>query len=279
VTGSTPAPAAPAGTAPPPAGTAPRPPLSIALVYPDILGTYGDAGNATVLAQRLRWRGVETEILTVGAGEALPDSCEMYVVGGGEDLPQWLAAARLRESRALHRAVAKGAVVLAICAGLQILGERFAGPDDEEHQGLGLLPCVTHPGRGPRAIGEVIVRPTERWSSLGLLTGFENHAAVTDLLPGAEPAGKALTGVGNKDGTAEGVVAGRIWGTYLHGPVLARNPKLADLLLSWVVGDLAPLDDSEPEALHAQRVSRGPSERRPAGRSAWYRRARLRRAT
>jgi len=267
--------------------------VTIALVYPELLGTYGDAGNATVLAQRLRWRGARAEVLLVSANEAVPDGCEIYVLGGGEDLPQILAAQRLRQSRALHRAVGKGAVVLAVCAGLQVLGESFPAPggggsapgnpsrrgrsasgasniggasrSDGRVEGLGLLPCVTYRSDGPRAIGEVLVSASGRWSGLGLLTGFENHASVTELLPGAEPAGEVLAGIGNKDGVWEGVVCGRIWGTYLHGPVLARNPRLADLLLSWVVGPLSPLEDCEEHSLHAQRCSRGPYERRAEG--------------
>jgi CobQ-like glutamine amidotransferase family enzyme len=94
-----------------------------------------------------------------------------------------------------------------------------------------------------------------------VLTGFENHGAVTELGPGARPVGEVRLGTGNKDGTVEGAVAGRIWATYLHGPVLARNPRLADLLLSWMVGPLAPLEDSEPDALHAERAARSFGER------------------
>lgn len=235
--------------------------VSVALVYPDLLGTYGDGGNAVVLAKRLQWRGHQAEVVTVTASQAVPDSCELYVVGGGEDLPQVLAASKLVQSQALHRAVASGAVVLGVCAGLQILGEAFAGAGGQKTEGLGLLPCVTRPSAGPRAIGEVVVRPAERWGGLGLLSGFENHGAVTSLSEGAEAAGVVLAGVGNEDGSYEGVVSGRVWGTYLHGPVLARNPKLADLLLSWVVGELAPLDDVEACALHQERVEHGPAER------------------
>ena len=251
---------------------------TVALVYPDLLGTYGDAGNATVLAQRLRWRGYGAEVVTVAADQAVPESCELYVVGGGEDLPQALAASKLAESRALHRAAASGAVVLAVCAGLQILGESFPGADGEPVPGLGLLPCVSRVSSRPRAVGEILVRAAGRWADLGLLTGFENHGAVTQLSPGAEPVGTVCAGVGNEDGTYEGVVSGRVWGTYLHGPVLARNPRLADLLLSWVVGDLPPLEAGEAEALHAERAEHGPDERRSAEReeasleARWWRR-------
>jgi CobQ-like glutamine amidotransferase family enzyme len=241
--------------------------VTVALVYPELLGTYGDGGNATVLAQRLRWRGYDSQVLIVGADEVVPTSCEFYVVGGGEDLPQALAASKLLEARCLHKALDAGAAVLAICAGLQILGQRFVGPDGRPSEGLGLLDCVTTRTGSRRAIGEVLVQPSDEWAAQGLplLTGFENHAAATELGPGCRPVGKVLVGTGNKDGSAEGAVAGRVWGTYLHGPVLARNPRLADMLLSWVLGPLAPLDDSEPEALHRQRVLLGAQERELGG--------------
>jgi lipid II isoglutaminyl synthase (glutamine-hydrolysing) len=242
--------------------------ISIALVYPDLLGTYGDSGNAAILAQRLRWRGHKAQVLTVQAGDPVPAGCELYVIGGGEDLPQDLAAAKLIASRALHRAVDSGAVVLAVCAGLQILGESFVGPDGKESNGLGLLDCVTVRSTSPRAIGEIVVQPAAEWASLGLptLTGFENHGAVTALGPQARAIGAVQVGTGNKDGTVEGAVAGHVWATYLHGPVLARNPHLADLLLSWVVGPLGPLDDSEPDALHAERCEHGLTERQRSTR-------------
>ena len=163
--------------------------ISVALVYPDLLGTYGDGGNAAILAQRLRWRGHEVELLTVAPSEAVPASCEFYVIGGGEDLPQELAATKLKAERPLHRAVDDGAVVLAVCAGLQILGESFVGPDGKGCDGLGLLDCVTVRSNSPRAIGEVIVQPSDEWAGRGVptLTGFENHGAVTELGPGRVP--------------------------------------------------------------------------------------------
>jgi hypothetical protein len=244
--------------------------ISVALVYPDLLGTYGDGGNASVLVQRLRWRGHDARALTISSADQVPDSCELYVIGGGEDLPQGLAASKLAASRALHRAVDKGAVVLAICAGLQILGESFVGPDGKPTDGLGLLGCATVRAETPRAIGEVLVEPDDEWAAYGLgrLSGFENHGAVTELLPGTRPVGTVTTGVGNRDGSVEGAVLGHVWGTYLHGPVLARNPRLADLLLSWAVGELgAPIDDSEADALHAERLEHAPTERRLGGTS------------
>lgn len=234
--------------------------VSIALLYPELLGTYGDGGNATVLAQRLRWRGIPVEVVDVTAGEPVPESCQLYLMGGGEDGPQALAVRELKAGRALDRAVEGGAAVLAVCAGYQILGREFLGPDGQPHEGLGLLDCTTRRGEGPRRVGEVVVVPDE---SLGIpeLTGYENHAGVTTLGPGATPLGQVVVGHGNDSGDgSEGIVSGRVVGTYLHGPVLARNPALADLVLSWVVGPLDPLDDEEVDALRQERMA---TARRP----------------
>jgi CobQ-like glutamine amidotransferase family enzyme len=230
--------------------------ITIGLLFPDLLGTYGDSGNAVILAQRLRWRGIGADIITVHAGEPAPATCELYVVGGGEDLPQALAARHLGTPAGspLRRAVDRGAVVLAVCAGLQILGTSFVGPDGVQADGLSLVDCETRRGAGSRAVGEIVVDPVPQLA-LPLLSGYENHAGVTSVGPGASPAGRVRTGVGNGDGSGtDGVWAGRVFGTYLHGPVLARNPALADLLLGWAVGELAPLDDREEHALRAERL-------------------------
>jgi CobQ-like glutamine amidotransferase family enzyme len=250
--------------------------VTIGLLFPDLLGTYGDSGNAVILARRLQWRGIEADIVTVHAGDPVPASCELYVVGGGEDLPQALAARQLGPPGAgpLARAVEGGAAVLAVCAGLQILGVSFVGPDGVQADGLGLVDCTTRRGRGPRAVGEIVVDPMAPLT-LPPLSGYENHAGVTSVGPGASPSGWVRSGVGNGDGSgADGVWAGRVFGTYLHGPVLARNPALADLLLRWAVGDLAPLDDGEEQALRAERLAvaggrrtlAGPRQRRLVGR-------------
>ncbi|HMC69430.1 MAG TPA: glutamine amidotransferase [Mycobacteriales bacterium] len=228
--------------------------VTIALLYPELLGTYGDGGNATVLAERLRRRGVDTDVITLGAGEAVPTSCDIYLMGGGEDGPQALAARELSESGALHAAVDNGAVVFGTCAGIQVLGHEFANPDGTSHPGLGLLDVRTVRGPGKRAIGELLSEPLV--DGLPTLTGYENHGAVTHLGPDVRPLGRVVHGVGNGGGDgSEGATSGRILATYMHGPALARNPALADLLLSWVVGSpLAPLDDSEVDELRAERL-------------------------
>ncbi len=232
--------------------------VGIVLLYPNLLGTYGDGGNARVLLQRLRWRGIGAELVTVDAGDPVPDSGDLYLFGGGEDGPQTEAARALNESGAVHRATERGATVFAVCAGLQIVGTTFADKSGQPVEGLGLLDCDTVKTDEPRAVGELVVEPGPEWPGLGRLTGFENHGGRTRLGPGAAPLGPVTAGVGNGAGT-EGVVpaarsahSGKVLGTYLHGPALARNPKLADLLLSWVLevdaADLAPLDDADHEA-------------------------------
>ena len=227
--------------------------VTIALLYPELLGTYGDGGNAVVLAQRLHWRGIGAEVLTLRAGDTVPTSCDIYLMGGGEDGPQALAARELSESGALHAAVDAGAVVFGTCAGIQVLGHEFANPDGSSHPGLGLLDVRTVRGTGRRAVGELLVDPLV--DRLPTLTGYENHGAVTHLGPSVRPLGRVVHGLGNGGGDgSEGAVSGRILATYMHGPALARNPALADLVLTWAVGELPPLDDAEVDGLRAERL-------------------------
>jgi CobQ-like glutamine amidotransferase family enzyme len=248
--------------------------VSIAVLYPELLGTYGDGGNATVLARRLEWRGIASELVEVTAGDATPRSCDIYLMGGGEDGPQSLAARELQASRALHRAVDDGAAVLAICAGFQVLGTAFVAPDGAAHDGLGLLDVSTVRGEGGRRVGEIVVDP-DADLALPELTGYENHACVTALGPDARALGKVAVGYGNDSGDgSEGAVAGRIVATYLHGPVLARNPALADYILASVVGPLDPLDDKEMEALREERLAAAHRPHPIASTRRWARRHR-----
>jgi hypothetical protein len=225
--------------------------VRVALLFPELLGTYGDGGNAVVLTQRLRWRDIDAELVSVSVVEPVPASCDIYVLGGGEDAPQTLATERLAEG-GFPSAVDGGAVVFGVCAGFQILGRAFTGADGEQQPGLGVLDCETRP-KGSRQIGELVVQPTAL--DLPMLTGFENHGGITELGPDSIPLGSVLTGFGNGTGGIEGVVTGRVMGTYLHGPALARNPALADLLLSWVVGEVGPIDDSIVDELRRERLA------------------------
>jgi CobQ-like glutamine amidotransferase family enzyme len=241
--------------------------VRIGLVYPELLGTYGDRGNAVVLVQRLRWRGIDAELVEVAAGTPIPDSLDLYLFGGGEDDPQLMASTGMRASRAaLDRARANGAAILAVCAGFQLIGHRYEAADGEMLDGLGLVDAVTRAGPH-RLIGEVVVEPE---SPLPRLTGFENHGGRTTLGPGERPLGRVLAGGGNGDGF-DGVLGDRLVGTYLHGPVLPRNPALADHLLAWVAGPLAPLDSPLEERLRAERLEAGSA----AGLRRWWQERKL----
>jgi len=241
--------------------------LRVVVIYPDLLGTYGDAGNAIVLAGRAAWRGIPVELVLAVSDAALPEGGDIYCVGGGEDGPEVLAAERLGGG-VLQRAVAGGATVLAVCAGYQMMGSSFPGPDGRRHGGVGLLDVDTVKGSGRRAVGELLTDPFDRSlvaaalvvPALDRLTGFENHSSVTGLGAEARPLGRVVSGVGNGDGSGtDGAWAGRVVGSYLHGPVLARNPRLADMLLTMATGTVpSPLDDGEEEALHRERLRSAP---------------------
>jgi lipid II isoglutaminyl synthase (glutamine-hydrolysing) len=227
--------------------------LRIVWVYPDLLSTYGDRGNLLILARRAARRGMAVETLEVRSDQPLPATADIYLIGGGEDGPQALAAQRLVADGALHRAVDAGSVVFAVCAGYQLLGRSFFAKG-VECTGLELLDL--HSDRGPsRAVGELAgeVDPRLRMPTL---TGFENHGGRTHLGPGCAPLARVTSGVGN-DGSTEGAWRGKVLGTYSHGPALSRNPALADLLLRWATGvDRIPeLDDTWPDRLRTERLA------------------------
>ena len=231
--------------------------VRIALLLPDVLGTYSDRGNAVVLAQRLRWRGIPAEVVEVPADGAPALDCDVFVLGGGEDAAQAYAAEWLTQHRSL-RAALETRQVLAVCAGLQILGQWMETSDGHRIAGAGILDLTTSPG-SLRAVGEVVAEPTE--PGVGLLTGFENHRGRTVRGAAAAPLGRVVTGIGNGDGT-DGALTTTVVGTYLHGPVLARNPDLADLLLRRATGlTLSPL--SVPGQEDARRLHLGSRVSRP----------------
>jgi CobQ-like glutamine amidotransferase family enzyme len=237
--------------------------VEIVLVFQSLLGIYGDRGNATVLAKRLAWRGFDAVLSTVEPGDPLPDTGDVYLLGGGEDAAQISAVNALRADGGLHRAVDRGAAVLAVCAGYQIVGRSFTVADgpggtpegDSVIEGLGLLDVTTT--RGPvRAVGEILSRWEGRDGDEQWLTGFENHGGYTVLGPDAAPLARVEVGVGNCGDGTEGAVAGTVVGTYPHGPVLARNPALADHVLALALGEpLAPLDRPELVELRRQRLA------------------------
>lgn len=227
--------------------------LRLVWIYPDLLSTYGDRGNLLILARRAQQRGIPVELTEIRSDQPVPQSADIYLIGGGEDGPQALAAQRLRADTGLHRAVGQGSVIFAVCAGYQLLGTSFFAKGTQ-CTGLELLDLYSD--RGPsRAVGELAGDIDPR---LGVppLSGFENHGGRTHLGNGVSPLARVTAGVGN-DGTSEGAWRGNILGTYAHGPALARNPALADLLLRWAIGaaSLPPLNDLWADRLRAERMA------------------------
>jgi lipid II isoglutaminyl synthase (glutamine-hydrolysing) len=227
--------------------------LRIVHVYPHLLGTYGDAGNAIVLQHRARARGIAVELVVIQPGEPVPSQGDVYLLGGGEDAKQTAAAHELREDGGILAAARRGAVLFGICAGYQLLGETFLGVGGAVTGGLGLLDVRTD-RLERRAVGNMLARPVAG-SGLPDLIGFENHGGATLLGPDALPLGHVAIGVGNGDGRGtEGAVQGHVYGTYLHGPALALNPALADRLIASAVGELPAIDDGLVDALRHHRL-------------------------
>ena len=239
--------------------------LRIGWLYPDLMNIYGDRGNVRTLEQRALWRGIEAEVVELrkGSGGDL-DGIDIFFFGGGQDREQELVYADLLELKAdpLGRAIGSGAAMLAVCGGYQLLGHEYETAAGERLPGLGFLDLRTEAGPS-RAIGNVVVDASDLGLDPPTLVGFENHSGRTWLGPGLKPLGRVLRGHGNngEDG-GEGVVAGAIVGTYLHGSLLPKNPHLADWLIAQALArrpgadPLAPLDDSlELEAHRTVAVS------------------------
>lgn len=232
--------------------------LRICALYPDVLNIYADRGNLLVLERRCAWRGIDYRMAAAAIGDAIdPDAHDLFYLGGGQDRDQRIVAEDLVEHKrdALHAAAARGAVVLGICGGIQLLGHHYAA-GGERVPGIGLVDLTTVRGEGPRLTGNIAIEvELPGVDGPRVLAGFENHAGRTLLGPGAAPLGRVLRGHGN-DGRSgqEGALAGSVIGTYLHGPLLPKNIWFADWLTATALGraidDLAPLDDRMEDAAH-----------------------------
>ncbi|HZE38430.1 MAG TPA: DJ-1/PfpI family protein [Stackebrandtia sp.] len=233
--------------------------LRLVWIYPDLLSTYGDRGNLLILAHRAESRRILTESIMVRSDRPIPREADIYLIGGGEDGPQSLAANKMIADGAVAEAASLGKVIFAVCAGYQILGESFVA-SGERCGGLGLLDMRSDRGE-TRAVGELSGKVDPRLN-LPELTGFENHGGRTHLGPESSPLASVEHGIGN-DGAGEGAWRDKIVGTYLHGPALARNPALADLLLAWSIGrqpsELPVLDDAWAGKLRGERLAALPS--------------------
>src|ERR1700757_2037401 len=227
------------------------------------MNIYPNRGNLLVLERRCRWRGIDFSVTASGLGERLdPDGADLYYLGGGQDPDQTLCALDLAEIKrdALHAAAGRGAVVLAVCGGYQLLGHSYQ-LGEETLPGVGLVDLVTVRSEAPRLIGNVAIEVELEPGTRRVLAGFENHGGRTRLGPDASPLGRVLKGHGNngEDGY-EGVRRGSVIGTYLHGPLLPKNAWFADWLIETALAPpetngpivpLEPLDDRLEDQAHA----------------------------
>jgi lipid II isoglutaminyl synthase (glutamine-hydrolysing) len=226
--------------------------LRVCALYPDLMNIYADRGNLLMLERRCAWRGIGWRLHEAGLGEALADEHDLYYIGGGQDADQRRCAGDLVEHKAtaLRAAAGRGAVVLAVCGGYQLLGHSYQ-LGDETIPGIGLLDLHTVRSDGPRLIGNVALQSPD-----GVIAGFENHAGRTHLAAGQAAFGRILHGHGN-DGHSglEGARSANVIGTYVHGPLLPKNSWLCDWLTARALGveaeALAPLEDSLERAAHA----------------------------
>jgi len=230
--------------------------IRVGHLYPDYLNIYADRGNIAVFLSRARARGHELDVHAIGMGDTVPaGEIDLFYVGGGQDREQELVAHDLAaKSGPLRDAVEHGAAFLAVCGGYQLLGRFYRDVAGTELPGIGLLPVHTFAGER-RMIGDVLLE-----TELGPIAGFENHAGRTYLDEGAEPLGRVVSGFGN-DGRSgyEGCRLLRAIGTYLHGPLLPRNPQLADWLLQEAIahrtGGEAPQFEPLADELEAQALA------------------------
>jgi lipid II isoglutaminyl synthase (glutamine-hydrolysing) len=225
--------------------------IRVGHLYPDHLNIYADRGNIAVLARRAAWRGFDLEVRAIGVGERVrPGEDDLLYVGGGQDREQALIAPDLAaRGSELEAAVEDGCAVLAVCGGYQLFGRFYRLLDGSELPGAGVFDLHTVAGER-RMIGDVLLE-CDFDGERRTLAGFENHAGRTILGPSAEPLGRVVAGFGN-DGESgvEGCRRGRAIGTYLHGPLLPRNPWFADWVLAQALAhrlgeapELEPLPD------------------------------------
>jgi CobQ-like glutamine amidotransferase family enzyme len=235
--------------------------LRVCSLYPELMNIYADRGNIAVLRARCQWRGIGFGLASSSLGEPLDSAAhDLIYMGGGQDRDQEAVARDMVDTKrdALHAAADRGAVILAVCGGYQLLGTGYL-LGDEELPGVGLVDLRTVREEGPRLIGNCAIE-ADLGTGPRTIAGFENHGGRTYLGEGERPLGRVIKGHGNngRDGS-EGVHRGNVIGTYLHGPLLPKNVWLADRLIELALGiELDGLDDRLEDAAHA-------SARRAAG--------------
>lgn len=237
--------------------------LRIAHLYPDLLNIYGDRGNVLCLYQRCQWRNIDVSVTPVDTGaEVDPDDFDLYFMGGGQDTQQIRVCDDLHRYKAkgLKQAAEQGAVFLTICGGYQLLGHYYQPHQGKKLQGLSIIDAYTVAG-DTRFIGNISIKQPDG----STIVGFENHSGLTYLGDGVQPLGTVISGKGNngQDGT-EGVCANNIYGTYMHGSLLPKNPQLADQLILKALAfrygqtEIPPLNDQLEEQAHQKALALSP---------------------
>ena len=231
--------------------------LRVCALYPELMNIYADRGNLLMLERRCTWRGIAFSMHASSLDDPLdPDSADLFYIGGGQDRDQRLVAFDLRDKRdALHAAAARGAVILAVCGGYQLLGHSYE-LGDETLPGVSLVDLHTERVEGPRLIGNIAIEVELEPGSRRILAGFENHGGRTHLGGSARPLGRVLRGHGNNGRDEfEGVRQANVIGTYMHGPLLPKNAWFADWLIAAALGRSGPLPELDDElelAAHAE---------------------------
>ncbi|MGC8971101.1 MAG: type 1 glutamine amidotransferase [bacterium] len=226
--------------------------LVICHLYPDLMNLYGDRGNIAVLVKRAQWRRINVDVIPVSIDDVIPSDTDIFFMGGGQDREQRLLAPDLvfKKGDTLRKLAEDGIVFLGICGGYQLFGHYYKPKDSPKLDGIGILDVYTEAG-DKRFIGNILVKSKVEGCKDLTLIGFENHSGRTYLGKSAKPLGEVLKGYGN-NGTdkTEGAWQRNVFGTYLHGPLLPKNPWFADLLIERALSrkygriKLLPLDDA-----------------------------------
>lgn len=236
--------------------------IIICHLYPDLMNLYGDRGNIFVLIKRAEWRDIDVKLIPVSIGDDVPEEVDIFFMGGGQDREQRLLAPDLVDKKgvSLISAAEKGVVFLGICGGYQLFGHYYKPENTPRLDGLGILDVYTEAGE-KRFIGNVLVKSMIDGYKDLTLVGFENHSGRTYLGKNARPVGEVMRGYGNNGSDkTEGAWQNNVFGTYLHGPLLPKNPWLADLLLERALSHkygeikLSPLDDSLESKAHKKAI-------------------------
>ncbi len=237
-----------------------QPKIKILQLYPDELSVYGDDGNLLVLRQRLKWRGIDSEVVAYSISGVFPDQVDIILSGGGQDSNQVKVMGDLLSIKPkLEKLIDNGTPMLAVCGSYQLLGKYFLTADGKKIKGLGIIDAFTE-AKAERLTGNV----TAVSPQFGQIVGYGNHSGQTFLGKGAEPLARVIRGNGNnQDDETEGVIYKNLIATYLHGPILAKNPQIADWLITQAISNktgqpaqLAPLDDTLERQAHHQTAHR-----------------------